>query len=210
MANSRLVRSPAELKPAERAEFATSIRLLSCLVTESLVDALFYPLNGPALAGFTTIQIKALQGSAPSPHNTLAIVPLLHTPILRKGKDATPRSPAPTIGLLDPLDAAPFIFTFGDHSTSKASLVHAKFTNPSQRFQQTPLALTIQRHLSDLGWKGLTSLHNTYDPITLWRKYADAVGVEPALQKDIEGEFTSSVKWQSELVLSSIWICCHI
>jgi hypothetical protein len=106
------LRAYSSLEPVDRASFATSIRLLSCLVTESLVDAWFYPLRLHGLAGFAAIQLKDQPGGVLDSRNTLAILPLLHVPIFRKGNDALVAS-TPTIALLDPLDAAPLIYTFG-------------------------------------------------------------------------------------------------
>lgn len=112
------LRAYSSLEPVDRASFATSIRLLSCLVTESLVDALFYPLRLHGLAGFAAIQLKDQPGGVLDSRNTLAILPLLHAPIFRKGNDALVAS-TPTIALLDPLDAAPLIYTFGKEATPR-------------------------------------------------------------------------------------------
>ncbi|KAF6754534.1 IucC family-domain-containing protein [Ephemerocybe angulata] len=168
------------LGTGDRAAYCTSIRLLSCLVTESLVDALFYPLHGQGVAGFAAIQLQGQRGARDT-KNLLALLPLLHTPIFRKGEGALLYL-TQTIGLLDPLDAAPYIYVLGDTSTS----------------EPTPLLTTIANTLSSKGWKhpnGQT-WQCSYDPVVIWRKFASATGVEKALQEDIESEFTSSVKWQ--------------
>lgn len=106
--------SPLQLSSGDRAAFATSVRLISCLVTESLVDAIFYPLNAHGLAGFAAIQFTGkVAGGLRSSGNNLAIVPLLHAPIFRRQTHAS-ALPGPIIGLLDPLDVAPLILVFGD------------------------------------------------------------------------------------------------
>ena len=95
----------ANLNPKDRALFATSARLLSCLVTESLVDAHFYPHATSTIAGWATICLKASTGppSAPEP---LAIIPLHHYPLIDQEMDSYG---ALKISLLDPLDMLPSI-----------------------------------------------------------------------------------------------------
>lgn len=114
--------SLSTLNPGDRAAFSTSIRLLSCLVTESLVDALFFPLKSNGIVGFAAIQFQKQSnqaGDIADATNTLAVVPLSHVPILRrptsKGQDGVR-----TIGLLDPLDAAPLVYVFDDAVSTDA------------------------------------------------------------------------------------------
>lgn len=104
---------PQVFKPQERAQFATTARLLSCLVTESLVHAFYQPLDIPAARGFALIlQGEVAPDAAPLiADDILAIVPLHHAPIFKPdgvsliGKE---------IGLLDPLDMIPSIFESGN------------------------------------------------------------------------------------------------
>jgi len=103
---------------AERAVFATTARLLSCLVTESLVRAIFAPLQWSDCVGVGVV-LKAPISTVPT-HNckhylqgdVLAIVLLRHDPVFKtdssdlRGKE---------IGLLDPLDMFPLVLmTSGD------------------------------------------------------------------------------------------------
>jgi len=46
---------PVPTHPVERAQFATTARLLSCLVTESLVHAFYQPVKALEVAGFAII-----------------------------------------------------------------------------------------------------------------------------------------------------------
>lgn len=103
---------PQDFKPHERAQFATTARLLSCLVTESLVRAFYQPLDIPAARGFAII----LQGEVVPDaallitDDVLAIVPLHHAPIFKpQGVSVIGKE----IGLLDPLDMMPSIFESG-------------------------------------------------------------------------------------------------
>jgi hypothetical protein len=106
---------------AERAAFGTSARLLSCLVTESLVRAIFVPLQWFECVGIGVV-LKAPISTDPNHNgkdslqgNVLAIVLLRHAPVLRtdsndlRGKE---------IGLLDPLDMLPLVLVTCDDGDS--------------------------------------------------------------------------------------------
>ena len=90
--------------PLERAQFATTARLLSCLVTESLIPAFYQPLRNTDATGFAVILKGYDLLSKPNldPGDLLAIVPLRHPPIFRDGHNYLGKE----IGLLDPLDMA--------------------------------------------------------------------------------------------------------
>jgi hypothetical protein len=110
------------LSSAERAAFATAARLLSCLVTESLVRAVFVPLPWSDGVGIAVVlnapisNIPALDFKCYSEGDILAIVPLRHVPVLRNESN-DPRGKE--IGLLDPLDMFPLVFvTSGDSNGS--------------------------------------------------------------------------------------------
>lgn len=98
--------SIATLNPRDRALFATSARLLSCLVTESLVDAYFYSRAKRSTAGWATVCLKAKK-EASDPVGILAVVPLHHCPLVEQEEDVYG---ARKITLLDPLDMLPSIF----------------------------------------------------------------------------------------------------
>jgi hypothetical protein len=98
---------------AERASFATTARLLSCLVTESLVRAIFIPLQWSDGVGIAVVlnaptsNIPALDCECYSEGDILAIVALRHIPMFRN-TSSDPRGKE--IGLLDPLDMFPLVF----------------------------------------------------------------------------------------------------
>lgn len=104
---------PLESRSYERAQFATTARLLSCLVTESLSRAFYKPLhNIPGVHGCAIIlrSERSLDAVPFSPDSILALVPLHHPPIFRQdGVDVVGKE----IGLLDPLDMIPSIFEVG-------------------------------------------------------------------------------------------------
>ena len=105
------------LNPRDRASFATGSRLLSCLVTESLLPALYFPLDHFEATGFAVVLKKAASSEAPSGRllykstDILAIIPLRGVPIF---KDGLTDHEGKFIGLLDPLDMTPLIFEIDD------------------------------------------------------------------------------------------------
>jgi hypothetical protein len=92
---------------AERASFATTARLLSCLVTESLVRAIFVPLQWSDCVGIGVVLKAAIPiHNCKQEDDVLAIVLLRHVPVLKTDSDE-PRGKE--IGLLDPLDMFPLV-----------------------------------------------------------------------------------------------------
>jgi hypothetical protein len=104
---------------AERAVFATTARLLSCLVTESLVRAIFAPLQleWSDCVGIGVV-LKAPTSTVPTHDHfqgdVLAIVLLRHFPVFRTNSETSDLR-GKEIGLLDPLDMFPLVLmTSGD------------------------------------------------------------------------------------------------
>lgn len=102
----------AALNPGDRAAFATSARLVSCLVTESLLRALYLPIHGFESTGICVLLNSDVSSKPPSeqPYESkdiLAIFPLRHVPYFKHdGTDTRGKE----IGLLDPLDMMPLCF----------------------------------------------------------------------------------------------------
>ncbi|KAF8593335.1 hypothetical protein BDV93DRAFT_612275 [Ceratobasidium sp. AG-I] len=175
------------LDPKERAVFATNARLISCLVTESLLRALYLPLSGFEVPGICVVLQNNVSACLPlGPYKSddiLAIVPLRQVPLLRH--DSTGKR-AKDISLLDPLDMMPIVFEIDLDSTSSAELQHRNLTKG------------ILNTLSGLGWDISSSaqLFLSKDPVSIWEKFGLSAGLEIPLLKDISNEFISSVKWQ--------------
>lgn len=105
---------------AERASFATTARLLSCLVTESLVRAIFVPLQWSDCVGIGIV-LNAPISTIPI-HNckqdVLAIVLLRHLPVLKTDSESGDEPRAKEIGLLDPLDMSPSVLVISGNGES--------------------------------------------------------------------------------------------
>ncbi|KAF8506287.1 IucC family-domain-containing protein [Hysterangium stoloniferum] len=166
--------SAASLIPADRASFATSSRLLSCLVTESLLKAFFVPATSSQLAG-TAIILTSTAGKRSSPYaaeDVLAIIPLRDVPIIRP--DSTTE-----IGLLDPLDMLPKVYELAAASNNTHDALEQHIFD----------ALRVISPIS-------TRLINSAGPLHLWKKFADDYGINEDLQESVAEELRSSVAWQ--------------
>lgn len=95
------------LSPLDHASFATSSRLLSCLVTESLLKAIFVPTRSlqEDFVG-TAIVLTPPASKHEAPYilrDVFVIVPLRQIPVFKPGSNVE-------IGLLDPLDMLPYVY----------------------------------------------------------------------------------------------------
>lgn len=106
---------------AERASFATTARLLSCLVTESLVRAISIPLQWSDGVGIGVVlnphvsSIPATDCISYSQGDILAIIVFKHVPVF-KHDSSDPRGKE--IGLLDPLDMYPSVLVTNSQKDS--------------------------------------------------------------------------------------------
>lgn len=199
----------AGLSPGDRAAFATSARLLSCLVTESMLRALYLPIHGFEANGICIVLNNDVSSEPPSPQpyaskDIFALIPLYHVPVFKH--DGTD-SRAKEIGLLDPLDMMPLVFEVDPNGTGHndtevmSSDFPAFFLDQNHRFpQHTDLSVTILNALSGPEWEisKTTQLFTSRTPVSLWEKFGMNIGLEGTLLKEISAEFESSVKWQSQ------------
>ncbi|KAE9398477.1 hypothetical protein BT96DRAFT_1031422 [Gymnopus androsaceus JB14] len=172
----------------ERAKFATTSRLLSCLVTESLSRALYFSLAGYDEAiGFCVLLAGEVSSRPPQSLNDpykvsdiLAIVLLRHIPVF-KHDSADPRGPE--IGLLDPMDMLPLTL----------EVVEGK--NHSDHLE---LGQSILARIDAPGWQLCEELTvaSSLDPLLLWSKFSASYNVQEAMIKEIADELDSSVRWQ--------------
>lgn len=120
---------PYQLPPNARAAYAIWSRLLSCLVTESLLRAFYLPLppHIGSAAGIMVILSTNLISENPSISRALvssdiyAIVPLYHEPILKL--ESVFQEHGSIVALVDPLDMLPEIYKVTENpSTHFASV----------------------------------------------------------------------------------------
>ncbi|KAF5371849.1 hypothetical protein D9615_009540 [Tricholomella constricta] len=177
----------AGLDPHDRAVFATNARLISCLVTESLLRALYIPLPGFEATGICVVLQKDVSSElSRGPYESkdiLTVVPLRHVPLFRHDDEDTR---AKEISLLDPLDMMPMVFEIDAEGTMPAEIEHIDLT------------AAILNTLAEPGWaiSNSTKLVLSKSPVSIWEKFGASAGLDAALLKDISNEYSSSVKWQ--------------
>ncbi|KAJ7220103.1 IucC family-domain-containing protein [Mycena pura] len=181
-----------DLPPAQRAAFGTAARLLSCLVTESLVRAIYVELSSGDRDNTFSAAAVCLLGDVsarPPPDvavpykasDILAIVPLVHVPVFKHdGTDPRGRE----IGLLDPMDMLPLVFEFT--------------TGASPASDHAALAKTLLKTIHGPGWdlSGAPPLVPLRSPLLLWETFGRSMNIQDDVLKDITAEFESSVLWQ--------------
>ncbi|KAG6857212.1 hypothetical protein H0H87_007631 [Tephrocybe sp. NHM501043] len=174
----------AGLNPSDRAVFATNARLISCLVTESLLQALFIPIFGFEAIGVALVLLGDPGTTELSYHSKdiLAIVALSNIPLFHDGNTGCSLK---KISLLDPLDMMPMIFEISEVG-SNGSTEHVGLTD------------SILNALSKEGWD-TTSLQLALNrnPVSVWEKFGSSSNLDSTLLQEISNEFLSSIKWQT-------------
>ncbi|KDR79021.1 hypothetical protein GALMADRAFT_64371 [Galerina marginata CBS 339.88] len=176
------------LDPRERAGFATIARLLSCLVTESLVSAFYLPHEHRKIAGFAVI-LRIICSSNNSPllaEDVLAVVPLHHPPVFKTdGVDRIGKE----IGLLDPLDMIPLVFETRDsHSClDEGHFDDLEVLTPLLEFLKDDDRVQLEK----------SQMYKSTDALSIWDKFAVSHKLDGGTQRDIAMEFVSSIKWQT-------------
>ncbi|KAF8633216.1 hypothetical protein AX15_001452 [Amanita polypyramis BW_CC] len=188
----------AHLPPPQRAAFAVAGRLISCLVTEALLRALFFPLARSDASGFALILYNDPNADLAPPisatcqiTDVFAIVPLQFIPVL------TEHDGNRAINLLDPLDMIPLVFVVSD--SKKEANGQPRSCIVEYKNQHTDLDAAILDTLKKSGWLAQTTakLETCWDPIYLWESYARYANLSINLTEEIAHEFSSSFKWQA-------------
>ena len=186
----------AHLAPPQRAEFVVTSRLFSCLVTESLLRALYFPLSDASVTGFTLILLHCpsaeasdLQASDIQLADVFALVPLQGIPILNYEENGTTIR---EISHLDPLDLVPL------------PLVISNYDQLQSHGMSNQVALTeaILNTLNEYGYfeQNKSQLEVCWDPVFFWRKYTRHANQAEDLTEKIAQELANSVKWQGKFI----------
>ncbi|KAJ6577417.1 IucC family-domain-containing protein [Mycena capillaripes] len=176
------------LPPRDHASFAVSSRLISCLVTESLLRAFYLEAKQSAtMAGILVILSASVISEQPvitrtlRPNDIFAIVPLRSPPVF---KDTTPTKHGRIVGLVDPLDMIPEIYVLSE--TASGGPV------------RDDLSETVLSCLAPPPWElgKFTTLTKCTDPTELWNKFVKDVFIQDSLSESITEELRSSLEWQ--------------
>ncbi|KAJ7911504.1 IucC family-domain-containing protein [Mycena leptocephala] len=175
------------LPPHDHASFAVSSRLISCLVTESLLRAYYLEAKQSAtMAGILVILSTSVISEQPvitralRPNDIFAIVPLRNPPVF---KDTTPTKHGRVVGLVDPLDMMSEIYVLTETISG----------DPVQDVSETVLSCLIPPPW-ELG--KFTTLKKCTDPTDLWNKFVKDMFVQDSLNESIAEELRSSEAWQ--------------
>ncbi|KAF5327365.1 hypothetical protein D9619_004465 [Psilocybe cf. subviscida] len=179
-----LVPTNADIQHRERANFATAARLLSCLVTESLVDAFFRPHQAHGSTGYAIILTGQSSEGDISLDKILAVVPLHHAPVAKPGTKECFRGRP--IGLLDPLDMLPVIFETGPTPP----------TLDGKPSEYDALQSSIFNNINPVK-PGKSVLYQSTDALSVWNKFAAGHNLDDSTRLDIAYELSSAIKWQA-------------
>lgn len=103
------------LPSADKAAFAVTSRLLSSIITEGLLPAVYVPLDDSTIARGLCVILSRDQTPGPlRASDVYAVVPLHHQPLL-KPRDAT-TALGRSVWLLDPFDMLPRVLEPRDYS----------------------------------------------------------------------------------------------
>ncbi|KAF5334269.1 hypothetical protein D9758_015548 [Tetrapyrgos nigripes] len=178
------------LPPAEHAAFAVSSRLLSCLVTESLLRSFYLPLpRSRKAAGLLVVLATSLISEQPvitrvlKSTDVFAIVPLRHPPVL-KDQHLGDKHGSP-VALVDPLDMLPEIYELSSSYTEGESI-------------DNELSEELLSVLTPPPWEiKSATMRRITSPRQLWNKFVEDMLIQDSLRNVIESELLSSLHWQT-------------
>ncbi|KAI0031193.1 IucC family-domain-containing protein [Vararia minispora EC-137] len=173
------LRARVRLSSADRAAFAVTSRLLSSLVTEALLRAVYVPVDSSSCAGICVILTsRAIVTGHLSASDIYAIIPLHHKPVLKDdGRTGYGRA----VWLLDPLDMCPSVWYHRAGNNEEAtshSVIQSALSSPPWTID--PKARVAQ----------------TLDPAFWWNRFAEDVAMDKDLQASLLEELISSCIWQ--------------
>jgi hypothetical protein len=122
---------------ADRAAFAVTSRLLSCMITESLLPAHFVHIDSSKAVGACIVLSKQanattiLLNKPYRPADVFAIVPLKTVPIFRS---SDPHHSGQEIGLVDPLDMLPLVYEVREEPSPNPALKVLSFNSNQFNF----------------------------------------------------------------------------
>jgi hypothetical protein len=176
----------AHLAPFQRAEFSVTSRLFSCLVTEFLLRAVYFPLPDVSATGFALILLRdpseasAFRTADIQIADVFALIPLQGIPIL----DCEDGS----ITLLDTLDMVPLPLVISQYDQSQCPGVS----------NAAALKAAIVDTLNACGWfkEDNFQLEVCWDPGLFWRNYARYANLTSDLTEQVAQELANCVRWQ--------------
>ena len=186
-------------------KFATTSRLVACLVSESLVNAYFCPSNkneqegtDNVIMGLTLLlrnrgsadKIELSSSSSLSINDILAVIPQRGFPELdMKTKVNVNGVQCYKIDLADPWDMLPHIYS---------PQLSSSHTTPATLPDSESVYRQVIQVLTTMGCQGEFSLVDGFDAVQLWQQFAHDYGVTDKLTDLIASELASSMLHQSK------------
>ncbi|CAO3598814.1 unnamed protein product [Absidia cylindrospora] len=180
------------------AKFATTSRLIACLVSEALVKAVFVPCDVPGIKGLCLL-LRPQMSNISGLQDLLAVVPLSGVPITDGSPFLIQGIKCANIILVDGWDMLPHIYSpvvtpiqASDNNTTFAPVVDAEATTNSVAEKLSSLFLTPI---------GVHQLMDGFDAVQLWTRFATDYGVNGKLIDQISQELDSSMVYQGKIVV---------
>ena len=208
-------------------KFATTSRLVSCLIIENLASAYYYPCEDQQLTGLCLVlrtspesrvdNINAHENKQEaeelSLQDLLAIVPLRGSPELdttAKPLQLQNNVQCSKIELVDPWDMlAPHIY--GSTTSNKAVPNITENNGVLVKGQENSVYTQVTKALNAVGLiKEGQSIVDHYDAVQLWNQFAKDSGVSDTVDsKDIAAEVDNSIRHQSKIFIIYSFIISH-
>ena len=173
-------------------KFATTSRLIACLVTEGLVKAYLVPSSSDDIVGACLVMRQT-----PHDDKLLVAVPLRGLPELNQQEHIVRNGiRCPRIELVDPWDMVPFIYA---PSSSKKDVTIAPL--PALQPESGAALKSITNLLNSVNvLSSDNTLVDNYDAVQLWEQFAQDYGVADDLVELISSELASSIEHQSKFL----------
>ncbi|RCH99628.1 hypothetical protein CU097_013512 [Rhizopus azygosporus] len=183
----------SEYQNERYASFATTSRLITCLVSESLVPVYFIPIKSiddcdPSIGLCLLLRATSTEQEVETPkkvtiQDILTVVPLRGLPILNKQDVAVWNGvTCPRIELVDNLDMLPHIYSVELSSQFKAS------GSVKQKTADTLSSILDNNQSFDL--------IDEYNAVSLWAQFASDLNINSKLREQIGQELQSSIMFQ--------------
>ena len=212
---STTIAAAALLEPSDRAAFAVTSRVLSCIVTESMLRAFYLPMSSEHAVGVCVILSMHVIGECPviessiRPADVFAVIPLHHAPIC-KGVATKHGRP---IWMVDPLDMLPMVYEL--QASDSVDLHNLGSSGADSYGVQNALQVAILSSLVPPSWEinAFTHLRRSLDPLHWWNKFAQSVVISDDARVDVAKQLESSFIWQSKglifYISSTVIDVCH-
>lgn len=186
---------------ADRAASTVASRLLSCLITESLLKALFVPIESVKTVGACVVLSRATDATglpldrSYRPTDIFVIIPLRALPVIKSSSHANTRQ---EIMLVDPLDMLPCIYEVRENA--KPDLAHGILVTRPRNTCDTghldlPAVILSSLRLPPFNFTESTMVFPSLDPLYIWKKFSTELKPSSRATGAITQKLLSSVIW---------------